>query len=184
MATLDRLVRLCASIMLVVVGVALVLGAFGWSPMQTLTALARAVESHRLEAGIAGLLVLLAGWHLLYHALTPKQDEGGIVRDTPLGQVRIQYRALENLVTRTAQTVEGIRDVEARIVPRDGDVAIAVALNVLPTYRIPALSDQVQSLVEETVRDMAGVDVASVTVEVKNVTGPGKAPKPARTRVE
>lgn len=180
MKPLDRLIILFSSIMVVIAGLAISLFALGWDPMNSLFSVVTFLLKHRIESGVAGLILLLAGWHLIFFSVAPT-EEHGIMRETALGQVRIQYRAIENLVVRTAQQVEGVRDVEAHIASQGEGVEIRVSLNVLPEYSIPELSDAAQALIAESVQQVAGIDVATVAVEVRNVVGHAKTP---RARVE
>lgn len=183
MTPLDRLIIFLSSVLLVLIALALSISAVGWNPTDVVLGAAGFVQSHRIESGLAGLLLLLAGWHLVFLAVAPTGEQS-IVRETSLGQVSIQHRALENLVIRSAQEVNGIRDVEARIAPQGEGIEIAISMNVLPEFRIPELSDQVQEVVERVVRDVAGVMVTRVSVEVRNVAGYQRAAKATKARVE
>lgn len=174
MRAIDRLVILFAAVLLVATGLLGGLFALGWQPFDILYSVSSFLASHRLEAAILGLIMLLAGWHLVFYAVAPPKERG-IVRDTSLGAVHIQFRALENLVVRTAQDVRGVRDVEASIRPNGEGVKIDVSLNVLPEFKIPELSDDVQQRVEQAVREMAGLIVTDVTINVRNVVGQAKA---------
>lgn len=183
MNSLDRLIILLASILVVLLGLALSVAALGWDPTGSAANIAAFIKNHRIEAGLTGLILLLAGWHLIFYSVSPTREDG-IIRESTLGQIRIQYRALENLVVRTAQEVEGIRDVEARIVSENDEVAITVSLTLLPEHKISDVSGQVQHNVEAAVREVAGVPVASVAVEVRSLAGQAKAQKATRPRVE
>lgn len=174
MRVLDRMLLLLAALLLTLLGIVGVLAALGWDPAGAAHEIATFLVVHRLEAAILGILLLAGGAHLGYHGLArPKQR--GIVRETQLGQVQIQYRAIENLVVRTAQEVKGVRDVEASIEASGEGVGIQISCNVLPEVRIPELCDEVQHRVDEAVREMVGVIVTSVTVDVRTVLGPVKS---------
>ena len=54
-------------------------------------------------------------------------------------------------------------------------VGVGVSFNVLPDVKIPELSDEVQERVERAVREMAGLLVTDVAIEVRNVVGQPKA---------
>jgi len=170
----DQLVVLVAALLLVALGVAgCLIGFFGWDPVPLAQAGGRYLAGHRIAALVGGLCVLAGGMYLAYQILAPAKDRG-IVSQTELGQVQIQYRAIENLVVRTAQEIKGVRDVEAAITATGEGVQIALSCNVLPDVSIPALCDQVQQRVAQAVRETVGVEVASVTVDVRNVLAPVK----------
>lgn len=173
MRMIDRITILVAAVILIALGLIVALSALGWqpSPLATTAAL---LHEHRIESGVGALVLLLIASHLIAQVVA-QPEARSIVRDTSLGAVHIQFRALENLVTRTAQEVKGVRDVEATIRPYGEGVGIGVSFNVLPEVKIPELSDAVQERVEQAVREMAGLLVTEVSVEVRNVVGQPKA---------
>lgn len=172
MRWLDRAVILLASLILLALGLVGGLLVMGWAPLLNLAA---QLASYRLEVAVAGILLLLVGSYLLVQSLSRSEPEGGVVRDTSLGTVQIQYRALETMVVKAAQEISGAKDVEATIKATPDGVRIRVSLNVLPGVKIPELADNVQKAVEEAVREMAGVLVTDVMVDVRNVV---EQPKP------
>lgn len=171
---IDRLAILFAAVILVALGLLAGLFALGWQPFYFVDAVSSFLIAHRIEAALVGIVLLLCGWHLVFQSVS-QPKERGIVRDTSLGSVHIQFRALENLVTRTAQDVRGVRDVEASVRPYGEGVGIEVSVNVLPEFKIPELSDEVQERVEQAVRETAGLLVTDVSVDVRNVVGQPKA---------
>ena len=173
MRTIDRIAIVFSAVVLTALGLIAALSALGWQPSPLETA-AAFLTQRRIEAGIGALLLLLVAWYLVTQSLA-QPEARSIVRDTSLGSVHIQFRALENLVTRTAQEVKGVRDVEASIRAHGEGVGVGVSFNVLPDVKIPELSDEVQERVEQAVREMAGLLVTDVAIEVRNVVGQPKA---------
>lgn len=173
MRMIDRIAMLVAAVILVAVGLIAALSALGWQP-SPLTSTAAFLVDRRIELGVGALVLLLLAWYLVAQSVSDA-EAGSIVRDTSLGAVHIQFRALENLVTRTAQEVKGVRDVESTIRPHGEGVGVSVSFNVLPEVKIPELSDSVQERVERVIREMAGLLVTDVSIEVRNVVGQPKA---------
>lgn len=174
MTPLDRAIVLFAAAVLGLTGSLIAAASLGWDPALAVAGLVGFLTERRVEAALLGLILLLGGLHLLFMAAVPPREEG-ISRDTDLGQVRINLRAVETLVVRTAREVKGVRDVDATIRSHAEGVEIAVSLTVLPDLSIPGLSEEVQRRVDTYVRETAGVPVVGVTVEVRNVAGTSKA---------
>jgi len=171
---LDRVILVFVSLILLVIGLTGVGAPLFWDLSTTAARFGMFLATHPWETSLSGLLLALIGLHILFITASPKQ-EMGIVRDTTLGQVRTNIRAIENLVVRTATAVRGVKSVDASIRPHHDGVEIRVSLVALPDMNLPQISTEVQSRVEKYVREIVGVPVASVMVEVRNVAGASKA---------
>lgn len=172
---LDRIILICVSLLLLVVGLTAVGAPLLWDLPTAATRIGQYLAVHPWQTSLGGLLLALTGLHILFHTTASKKREIGIVRDTPLGQVRMNIRAIENLVVQTATAVRGVRNAEATIRPHDEGMEIDVSLVVLPDMSLPEISNEVQKRVEAYVRETVGVSVASIAVEVRNVAGAPKA---------
>lgn len=171
---LDRMILICVSLFLLVVGLTAVGAPLLWDLPTAATRIGQYLAARPWQTSLGGLLLALTGLHILFHSTTSKR-ELGIVRDTPLGQVRMNLRAIENLVVQTATGVRGVKHAEAVIRPHDEGMEIDVSLVVLPDLSLPEISNEVQQRVEQYVRETVGVSVVSIAVEVRNVAGAPKA---------
>lgn len=170
----DRAVFAAAAVILVALAALIAASAFGSRSAAGLVGAAERLAARPAEAAIAALLCLFCGLHLLAFALRRQEDEG-IRQETEIGHVRISMRAIENLVFRTARSVRGVKDVEARVHPSPEGVAIDVSLVVHPDLQIPRLSEEVGYLVRSKVREMVGVEVGNVSIEVRNIAAEPRA---------
>lgn len=173
----ERAVLAAAALIFIALAAIVAASALGSRSAASLIGLAQRLVSRPMEAAIVVAVCLFCGLYLFAFALR-RQEEVGIRQETEIGHVRISMRAIENLVFRTARSVRGVKDVEARVHPSPEGVAIDVSLVVHPDLQIPRLSEEVGYLVRSKVREMVGVEVGNVSIEVRNI-----APE-ARARVE
>lgn len=174
MTFLDRLVGFTLGLLCGIAALFALFVALGGHAVPTVAEALYTMATRAWETGLTAVVLLLAALHLMAHSL-PKQPERAIVRETPLGQVRVSIRAIENAVYRSVGTVKGVRDCDVDVIPGASGVDVRVSISVAPDLIIPDLADEVQHNVERYVRDTVGIPVVSVTVEVKAVTGEGKA---------
>jgi uncharacterized alkaline shock family protein YloU len=163
-----------ASLILLVAGLIALFLAFGWDLSSQINGIVQFFLLHRIESALLGIILLIPGISLLYLTLE-QEKEFNIIQDTPLGQIRINLKAIETLVVRVAKEVKGIKDVDAHIYGAPEGVEILLSVVVTPEMAIPEISQEVQRRVEVAVRETAGVNTVNITIEVRNVSGPVKA---------
>jgi uncharacterized alkaline shock family protein YloU len=99
-----------------------------------------------------------------------KKKEGGtIVSFTEIGEVRISFKAVENMVLAASRKVKGIREVNTRIDFIEQGLVIYMRIKVLPDIAIPALVSELQGRVKEYVQEISGSSVAEIKVLVENI---------------
>jgi uncharacterized alkaline shock family protein YloU len=80
-------------------------------------------------------------------------------------------KAIENAVRRAAREVKGVRESSTRV---DGDadgLTVSIDVAVSADENIPAVSQQIQVALKEQLRDLVGVPVTHVQVNVKDTSG-------------
>ncbi len=128
---------------------------------------------------IWALLVLyfLMGARLLWTSLKVKRKKHAVVHDGELGDVRVALPAIESLVEKVAFSVQGIKDARARVEAVPQGIDISLKLFVSPSVNIPAVSEDLQRRVRDSVYSVAGIAVREVRVAVESFTS-------RKTRVE
>ena len=112
------------------------------------------------------------------------------VKGAAVGTIRILDGALSTIVKRTVLGIDGvarlsgssliddfadlvrskrIQDRSIQIEHKDQSVAITVAINPFFGYKFPALIAEIQKKVSEAVFAMTGINVASVSVDIKGI---------------
>lgn len=125
-----------------------------------------------------GFLVLIVG--VLLIALftsgrsNEKEDErkkegGSIVSFTEIGEVRISFKAVENMVLAASRKVNGIREVSTRIDANEQGLLIYLKIKVIPEIPIPGLAGELQNKVRDYVQEISGSNVTEIKVLVENI---------------
>lgn len=170
MTYLDRIVSFVLALLTAIIAGGALITAMGWNPLPLVTSLMQ----HPWETAFTALVLLAAAIHLLISSL-PAQPERAIVRETPLGQIRVSLRAIENAVFRSVRLVKGVHSADAKVEPTAEGVSVHVFVSVAPDHVIPDLAHTIQQSVDRYVQDTVGIPVTDVVVEVKAVSGESKA---------
>lgn len=119
-----------------------------------------------------GFLAIVSGV-LLVAFLSPRgkktREGGSIVSFTEMGEVRVSYKAIENMVLTASRQVKGIREVNTRITSTEQGLVIYMRIKTVPDIPIPGLVAELQEKVKSYVQDISGASVAEVKVLVENV---------------
>lgn len=174
----DRIVLSVYTVGLIVVAMVLLALAGGWSaPLAWLTD-GTGTESGRAILALVGLLLLLTSVRLLAVAFGGGKASA-IVHDLPLGKVRVSLSAIEGLVVRLVRSAAGVREAKAAVRLHDEALQVRIRAVVGPEIPIGELAEELQQSVRNQVRQVVGVAVDSVQVEIVNIT-----PKARKARVE
>jgi uncharacterized alkaline shock family protein YloU len=161
--------------LLFISALAVAMAVSGWtSPLETALFYLRRPES-RWAVGAVGAVFFLVSARLLYLAFR-RRPSAAVVHSASLGEVRISLGAVENLVSRVARGMKGVRDVRVGGEVRRERLYLSLRLEVGPEVAIPELADALQKEVARQVRQVVGTEVAGVSVQIKDIVG--------RTRLE
>jgi len=134
-----------------------------------------ALNLHRftgnLEYTALGFLLFILGIiFLAFSSHGGKKKEGGtIISFTEIGEIRISFKAIENMVLTVSRKVKGIREVSTRIDFVEQGLVIYMRIKVLPDIPIPGLVKELQTKVKEYVQEISGSNVAEIKVLVENI---------------
>lgn len=119
-----------------------------------------------------GFVILFVGVLLLVLSMprgTRKEGGGNIISFTEIGEIRISFKAIENMVLAASRKVKGIRDVNTRIDSTEQGLLIYMRIKTIPDLPIPALVGELQTVVRDYVQEISGSNVAEVKVLVENI---------------
>ncbi|MDO9536277.1 MAG: alkaline shock response membrane anchor protein AmaP [Bacillota bacterium] len=118
-----------------------------------------------------GFVILFVGVLLLVLSVPrgTRKEGGNIVSFTEIGEIRISFKAIENMVLAASRKVKGIRDVNTRIDSTEQGLLIYMRIKTIPDLPIPALVGELQSVVRDYVQEISGSNVAEVKVLVENI---------------
>lgn len=178
MKGLDRVVITVGGLVVLVLGGAIAALVAGWNGTPLLLDMAAATQqTARFEAGLLGLLGLALGAYML-SAAWQREDLGGDIRlEADGGDIFISLKAIESVVFEAAAEVEGVQEVSARLLAREGELLLDVAVHVSSERAMPEVAQDVQQQVGARVQQVAGVPVGRLNVRVRDIS------KPRRQRV-
>ncbi|HHW92799.1 MAG TPA: alkaline shock response membrane anchor protein AmaP [Firmicutes bacterium] len=175
MGFLDRILLFVAMLSLVFLSLFAFLLAFGLLSLEYLgTSIASLYR--RPDVGLVAIFLLLAGLRLFFLVLGNRGQGKGVSSRTELGELRISFAAVENLIQKTVRQVKGARETRVRVkgTPRGVTVKLQVVVN--PEENVPALSKEIQEAICLRVRETMGIEVEEVSVFIANIghEAPGK----------
>ncbi|MEW6193337.1 MAG: alkaline shock response membrane anchor protein AmaP [Bacillota bacterium] len=143
----------------------------GWQPALDLAEAAFAPERREVLLAVAGAL-FLAGLKLMAASVRAprREDKLAVVEDAPLGEVSVSLSAVESLVSRVVGNFPGIREVRPRVVSRPQGIMVRIKVVTAPSINIPAVSQEIQNEVAKAVREVTGLNVNNVQVQVEDIS--------------
>lgn len=125
----------------------------------------------RLEYVIVAVILLGLAVLCVFNIFRREETMETITQAGALGEVRISFKAVENLVLRASRAVQGVREVKARIMYTDRGIIILLRALALPDLNIPQVTAELQQAVKAYVEDSTGCTVAEIKVFVENIAG-------------
>ncbi|AGL02018.1 alkaline shock response membrane anchor protein AmaP [Desulfoscipio gibsoniae] len=154
----------------------LALGAFlgGWSdPVQRLWSEVN-TPGYREILWVLLVVYIIMGLRLLWRGLKPERKRQAVVHEGGLGQVRVSLTAIESLAEKVTAAVPGIKEVKAKVESSPRGIALHLKLITVPDINIPAVSEDIQCEVKDSIKNVVGIAVSEVRVAVESF----KASKP------
>jgi uncharacterized alkaline shock family protein YloU len=168
MKTREKLYLALLALILGAAGVSLGAMATAYIPLAVLQTSLTTVYGSLEYALLAGLLLVLA-IAVLVSGLRRNEREETIVQQGPLGEVRVCFKAVENLVLKAAKGIKGVRETKTRIVYADNVLIIFLRAVTYPDQVIPQVTAELQVAVKEYVENTTGSTVTEVKVMIENV---------------
>lgn len=169
MGLFDQVILAAYTLSLTLLSGIIVLASLGWrEPINTLAASLLTPEG-RWTTGVLGALFLVSSVRLLFLVFRRRTPSQALVRETELGEVQIALTAVENLVNRIGRQVDGVRDMKARVAAGTQGVRVRLRAGVTTSTAVPELSDELQRLVRQQVRQVVGVEVEHVRVDIEDI---------------
>jgi uncharacterized alkaline shock family protein YloU len=165
---LEKLIILLVALFLLASGVGLFAFAMGWQGRVLVDWLGSLKETP-FDGVVLGTALLLASLYLLAILIREQQEIPSIVQETELGQVEISLKAIANLVQRVVREVPGIKDLAPIVKVDPQGLDIRVVAQVAPGLSIPALANEVQTLIRGYLHETVGYPVHRVMVEVRDI---------------
>jgi uncharacterized alkaline shock family protein YloU len=117
---------------------------------------------------LSALLLVLAV-AVLVAGLRRSDNVETLLQQGPLGDVRICFKAVENLVLKAAKNVKGVRETKTKIVYSQSGLIIYLRAVTYPDQSIPQVTAELQAAVKEYVEHITGSVVSEIKVLIENV---------------
>ncbi|MBS3887154.1 MAG: alkaline shock response membrane anchor protein AmaP [Dethiobacter sp.] len=172
MTTGERIYLCLLALSLAAAGIVLGAVATAYFPLDFLRTSLEAVYGNRNFIVLAGVMILLAV-AVMVAGLRRSERVETILLHGPLGEVRICFKAVENMVLKASKSIKGIREIKTKIVFSDNGVVIFLRAVIYPEQIIPQLTAELQAVVKDDVEKITGSSVAEVRVMIENIVTDG-----------
>jgi len=172
MTTGERLYLGLLALTFAAAGIVLGAVATAYFPLVFLRTSLEAVYGNRNFMVLAGVMILLAV-AIMVASLRRNERVETILQQGTLGEVRICFKAVENIVLKASKSIKGIREIKTKIVFADSGIVIFLRAVIYPDQVIPQLTAELQAVVKEDVEKITGSSVAEVKVMVENIVTDG-----------
>lgn len=126
--------------------------------------------SGKEQIALFALLFFLAGLRMGYLGFCIPKNRGIVIQNGNLGQVKVSFRAVENLIYKLMRPLSEVKEVSSSLKEKKGELFIKLRLNVMPETNLPQLSERIQTLLENGIGDILGVKVGQVKILVQKMT--------------
>ena len=183
MAIISRILSVVLGIIISAAGILLILltfGVFDWATLQYIE-LDFVLLIGNYNYTILGFVLLIVGLLIiaLFASKRSKKQDKSIESYTEMGELRISFKAIENMVITASKKIKGLRDVSTHIKSGEQGLIIYLRILPLPDIAIPPMVNDLQEKVHEYVENISGAAVAEVKVSVEDIAQ-SKILKPVR----
>lgn len=176
--TWDKIIMGIMSFGYLIISVFLVIVALGWtSPVYTLENYLLLI-SNRWLMGLTGTLLFIVSLTLFLGSFRSKPARVTAIHETSLGIIKITIPALEHLVLKSAQSVQGVKDVKPLLKRNEQGLSIELKVQIMPDVNIPSITESLQKTVREYLLKTTGTNVQDIRILVNRISWDNK------TRVE
>lgn len=122
-----------------------------------------------ITMSIISLVFFIISITFLLSGVKSNKDKKAVSKYTNIGEIKISLNSIESIALAASRRLNGVRETKASVTNLDDTVAITIKAVVLPDINIPALSEEIQVKVKNSVEESSGVKVNDVKVIVDNI---------------
>lgn len=128
-------------------------------------------ERAKIITGTVILFFLFISMKFFLRALSMEEaPEQAVVKETKMGQIRVSVRALENMVSRVAYQVKGVRDINPRVSCQPEGVKVFIKAELSPDSSVPDVTNEIQVRIKDYITENVGISVESVKILVEDIS--------------
>ncbi len=157
-------------VVLVALGAYLICVAMGVSSIDQITNFIKLLEERKVITVIAGIVLLLIGFSLIYLALRKFTREPSMAFQNPEGEVRVTFDAIEDFVRRLGGRLEEVKEMHPEVIVTKEGLEIHNRITLGPNLSIPEASSRIQETIKKYVEDVLGIrDIVAIKVLVTKI---------------
>jgi len=128
---------------------------------------------------IAGIVIfaLIAVILLAFSFKPAKRTANAVLKGSEYGEVIISIAAVESMVLRVVEQINGIKDISRKAVFTNEGFIITIKIGVKQDVALPGLISELQARTKEYVEEITGIKVLEVKVNVENINSEQSAAK-------
>lgn len=131
---------------------------------------------------VTSLVTTILSLYFMIKSFQTNRAESFFNKSSELGEIRISMETLENMASKTALKVNGVKDLKVRIRPEENaTVTGIVKIFVDGETPIPKISEEIQQSIKHHIEEIAGIEVGHVHIIVSNI---GQSNHVKKARVE
>lgn len=117
-------------------------------------------------------VVVLIGVRLFWVSIyrPQKSSHHVVLAENALGQVNLSLSAVEDLASKVAGRIHGVREVTSQMVEVPGGVGLKIQASVTPDINVPGASAEIQNMIKEKILEITGLQVSSVEVHIQSIS--------------
>ena len=124
----------------------------------------------KIAVGVSVVFILLALKNLLFGKSSSQEGKDGILLENGNGKLLISRESLENIVNSVTRDFEGTENVSSRIaLDKDKNLRVYITTDVGQNIVIKELSNGIQGLVKEAIKNSIDLEVKEVNIKIRNI---------------
>ena len=116
------------------------------------------------------ILLFVSAKFILFGTKKEEFAKEGIILENPNGKLVISKESLENMILSSAKSIEGLEYVNSKtLIDKEHKLIVYVTVVVKENAIVKEVSKQLQNTIKVTMKNTADLEVASVSITVKNI---------------
>ncbi len=152
MKALGRLLNVVATLMLLIVGGALLASSLG------LADISGYLFGRELLTGAVGTVMLIMGLVIVLIAVQNVRPEQTISIQSPDGELRIAFSAIEELLRKASRGIRGVRELKPKVIATKRGLEVRNRASVEAGVSVPEVTARIQELFRSQIREVLGIE--------------------------
>lgn len=126
--------------------------------------------SLKITIVVSVVLLVLSARFILFKTKKEELTKDGIVLENANGKLVITKESLENMILSSVKSIDGLDYVNSKtIIDKEHKLLVYVTVVVKENIIVKDVSKELQDNIKETMKNTADLEVASVSITVKNI---------------